>query len=114
MLLCAAGVLARNHTLEQEVSHGRLNATEAELLKIFKSFGFHPNAASERFQLFKNRLVDMIKHNSNPHKKYSMKINKFTFFTQEELSQLNAAQNCSATAKENKITKREYDLADLP
>lgn len=101
LILCATGVLARNHTFEKEISHGRHNATEAELLKIFSSYGYFPNPSNERFRLFKQRLVDIIKHNSNPHKTYSMKINKFTFSTKEEISALNGSQNCSATAREN-------------
>ncbi|EAR96460.2 papain family cysteine protease (macronuclear) [Tetrahymena thermophila SB210] len=114
LVLCAASVIARNVTFEQEVAHGRHNPTEAELLKIFASFGFHPNPLSDRFRLFKKRLTNIIKHNLNPHKKFTQKINKFTFKTQEEIRSLNAAQNCSATARENMSVKKTYNLKDLP
>ncbi|KAL4504522.1 hypothetical protein ABPG72_009968 [Tetrahymena utriculariae] len=114
LALLAIGVIAKNTTFEREVSHGRHNATELDLLKIFSSYGYFANPSSERFKLFKERLIDIIKHNLNPHKTYTQKINKFTFYTQEELSQLNAAQNCSATAKENMAPKKQYNLKDIP
>ncbi|KAL4456132.1 hypothetical protein ABPG74_014093 [Tetrahymena malaccensis] len=114
LALLAIGVIAKNTTFEREVSHGRHNATEQELLKIFSSYGYIANPSSERFKLFKERLIDIIKHNLNPHKKYTQKINKFSFYTEEELSKLNAAQNCSATAKENMAPKKKYNLKDIP
>lgn len=114
LVLCTVGCFARNVNLEREISSGRMNATEADLLMIFKSYGYQPNPKSERFALFKSKLLQVIKHNLNPHKTFTRGINKFSFLKKEEIAKLNSNQNCSATAQLNSIKKRNFNLSDLP
>ncbi|EAR94892.1 papain family cysteine protease (macronuclear) [Tetrahymena thermophila SB210] len=114
LALSIAGSFAQDLDYKQQYYESLLNATDSELLKLFGSYGFYPNQNSERFQLFKKRVAKIAEHNLNPNKKYTQKISKFTFYTNEEISKLKGSQNCSATAKENTRILQTYDLSEIP
>ncbi|KAL4505151.1 hypothetical protein ABPG72_016218 [Tetrahymena utriculariae] len=59
-------------------------------------------------------VAKIVEYNLNPNKKYTQKISKFTFYTNEELSRLKGSQKCSATAKENTRLLQTYDLSEIP
>lgn len=55
LLLCLAASCSAALNLKQletEISHGRVIPTEADLLTIFKSYGYNAHAESERFMMF--------------------------------------------------------------
>ncbi|KAL4462565.1 hypothetical protein ABPG74_000395 [Tetrahymena malaccensis] len=114
LALSISGSIAQDLDFKKQYYESLQNATDQELLKLFGSFGFYPNQNSERFQLFKKRVAKIVEHNLNPNKKYSQKISKFTFYTNEEISKLKGSQNCSATAQENTRILKTYDLSEIP
>lgn len=67
--------------LETDISHGRVNPTQADLANIFKSYGYNAHADSERFMMFVEKVSRIVAHNANPNKTYTQKINKMTFKT---------------------------------
>lgn len=111
---CSAAALNLKQ-LQHEISHGRVNATETDLINIFRSYGYNVKTDGERFRMFVQKVARIVAHNANPNKTYTQKINKMTFKTKSEMLSSAGSQNCSATAKENTYeNKQRYDLSSLP
>lgn len=66
----------------------------------------------ERFELFKERLSKIVKHNQEGSASYKQGINEFTFKLPQELEGFKSSQNCSATVQYAPL--RTYNMEDLP
>lgn len=97
--------------LEENFGHflkGDTPASDADILKMYKHYllelkdkTFDVNRDMDRFTLFKNKVRDIIAHNSNPDRTWERGINHMADMTEEEMNEVYsvmAEQKCSATA----------------
>lgn len=96
--------------LDDDFGHflkGHVAASDSDLLNMyqqylsdFKGKTFEVNRDMDRFIIFKNRVREIIAHNSDPNQTWERGINHMTDLTEEErndMYQVMAEQKCSAT-----------------
>lgn len=108
--------------LNENFSHflkGTQDAKDSDILKMYqhylseyKSKTFDVNRDMARFDIFKNKIRQIIAHNSNPASTWEMGVNHMTDMTEDEVNdqyRVMEEQKCSATA-----SPRNYYYAAAP
>lgn len=72
--------------LEDKVSNGEIELTNDLAFTIFLRYKPQSDMNDPRFQIFKDNLNNIITHNKDPTKTWTMGINEFALLTDEEFA----------------------------
>lgn len=118
------GIASCSHSINNnfhKLLHGEVDPSESHISELYSSFRYHYRRGLDaddflsRYHIFRENVLKIIEHNSNPSSTYEKGVNKFTDMTAEEANKkmIGAPQDCSAT-EHNLQMRRLLGAPKLP